>query len=42
MGPKVVAGLEKEGVVFDQTGRIRLEVYRWKKPPRAGAPRRRP
>ena len=26
--------LEKEGVVFDQSGRLSLETYRWKRPPR--------
>ncbi|HET9952543.1 MAG TPA: MGMT family protein [Candidatus Eisenbacteria bacterium] len=26
--------LEREGVVFDQSGRIPLESYRWKRPPR--------
>ena len=26
--------LEREGVVFDQTGRIPLAKYRWKRPPR--------
>jgi methylated-DNA-protein-cysteine methyltransferase-like protein len=31
--------LEREGVVFDQTGRIALDAYRWKRPPRAGAPK---
>jgi len=37
--------LEREGVVFDQAGRIRLEAFRWKRPPRddaAGKRRRRP
>jgi methylated-DNA-protein-cysteine methyltransferase-like protein len=32
--------LEREGVVFYQAGRIRLEAYRWKRPPRAVAGRK--
>jgi methylated-DNA-protein-cysteine methyltransferase-like protein len=31
--------LEREGVVFDQTGRLALDVYRWKRPPKRPAPR---
>ena len=27
--------LEREGVVFDPSGKIRLETYRWKRPPRS-------
>ena len=32
--------LEREGIVFDSTGRLSLDVFRWKRPPRRSRPPR--